>query len=50
LCVGYGDRPIRWITPPLGQPCKRKDESTYSGDCAAGWVNQDTLEEFSMGL
>ncbi len=50
LCKSYGDRSIQWIAPRSGKPCQRKDSKSYTGDCAAGWIDNDALEEFSMGL
>lgn len=48
LCHVYGDRSIRFATPPVS-PC-RVDSSGLSGDCASGWTTEESLEEFSLGL
>jgi hypothetical protein len=50
LCRIYGDRPVEWMRPPPGKSCRRTDGKAYTGDCAAGWIDMGTLEEFSMGL
>jgi hypothetical protein len=50
LCKSYGDHFIQWIAKRSGKPCQRKDRKSYKGDCAAGWIDNDALEEFSMGL
>ncbi|TCV97217.1 hypothetical protein EC912_101212 [Luteibacter rhizovicinus] len=50
LCT-QGNQPVQWIRPATGSACRRNGNAVaYTGDCAAGWVDKDTLEEFSMGL
>jgi len=48
LCHLYGDRHIRFAVPPAS-PC-RLDSSGLHGHCASGWMTEDGLEVFSLGL
>jgi hypothetical protein len=56
ICTDYGERPVQWFKPVTGKPCTRAGTNftrrgyVYTGDCAAGWVDKETLDEFSMGL
>jgi len=48
LCRIYGDRSIRFAASPVS-PC-RLDSSGLNGECASGWVAEESLEVFSLGL
>jgi hypothetical protein len=56
LCTDYSERPVQWFKPATGKPCSQVGTNftgrnyDYTGDCAAGWVDKETLDEFSMGL
>lgn len=49
LCQIYGDRSIQWAaTPSAGSPCR--PDPSVAGNCATGWVHEESLEVFSLGL
>lgn len=50
LCTTYRDRPIKWSVVPSDKPCHRLKDGSYVGACAAGWIDKEALEDFSMGL
>lgn len=50
LCKKYRNFPIKWAIKHSDEPCHRLSDERYSGDCATGWIDNKSLEDFSMGL
>lgn len=48
LCQSH---PVTWLKKPAGPKCEwiGKD-GDFTGDCAAGWVDEDRIDAYSMGL
>jgi len=49
LCRIYGDRRIQWPVPPADSSC-RLEPSRSKGNCLSGWVAEESLEAFSLGM
>jgi hypothetical protein len=48
LCKTF---PVEWVaTPPAGKCEWVGDTGEFTGGCAAGWVDEDALDVYSMGL
>ena len=45
------NKPVQWIAPKPAEPCMWKGhDGEFTGGCAAGWVSEDEIEQFSMGM
>lgn len=44
------DLPVQWKTATTGQSCQRVGDGKYTGDCAAGWVDQGELDQYADGI
>lgn len=48
LCASHA---VQWIAPKPADECKWiGHDGDFSGGCAAGWVDEDKVEQFSMGM
>ena len=45
------NKPVQWIAPKPAEPCMwQGHDGEFTGGCAAGWVSEDKIEQFSMGM
>ena len=48
LCATH---PVEWIAPKPAEACKWiGHDGEFTGGCAAGWVDEDQVDQFSMGM
>ncbi|URX62683.1 hypothetical protein KR767_00970 [Luteibacter anthropi] len=44
------DLPVERKKATTGQSCQRVGDGKYTGDCAAGWVDQGELDQYADGI
>lgn len=49
LCKG-ADRPVQFKKATTGTSCHAAGNGDYTGDCAAGWVEEGHLDQYANGI